>query len=182
MLSLLFGVPRCETSFQNLVQRGKIGAKKCLPKVAVACLCHIGNVERAPRHCFSVQVSRASYSLADKLSSWRRSRAGQPFNHLRRRHHLRILAVQIGQGHRMHLVRRSWRARIIDLSKRKTRIGDHLRGKAQIARRARARLDGIVRADAGHEQLADAAHAQPAFQSRMDEGIRHIFLHDMLFR
>lgn len=68
---------------------------------------------------FSAQMSYAGHSLADKVGRWRWARAGQCVDHVRRCHHLRILAMQIGQRHRMHLVRRSWRARIIDLSKRK---------------------------------------------------------------
>lgn len=68
---------------------------------------------------FSAQMSYAGYSLADKVVRWRRARAGQCVDHVRRCQHLRILAMQIGQRHRMHLVRRSWCARIIDLSKRK---------------------------------------------------------------
>jgi hypothetical protein len=35
-MSPLFEISRCETSFQNLVQRDKIGAKKSHPKVAWA--------------------------------------------------------------------------------------------------------------------------------------------------
>ena len=149
--------------------------------MALACM-SAGNVWRTVRGAFSAQMSYAGHSLADKVGRWRWARAGECVNHVRRCHHLRILAMQIGQRHRMHLVRRSWRARIIDLSKRKARIGDDLRGKAQIARRARARFHRIVGADAHDDQLADAAYAQPAFQSRVDEGIRHIFFHDMLFR
>src|SRR5215469_5424915 len=96
--------------------------------------------------------------------------------------HAAILAVEIGQRHRVHLLGTAQAARIVAPGEGEAGILSQVDLEAEIACHAHGCLHRIVGDDAGDHELADPLGAEPGLQLGADEGAVRLLADDDLAR
>lgn len=88
--------------------------------------------------------------------------------------------MQVGKSHGVHLGGGTPDATEVNLVKRKGCVGYHVGAEAEVASCSRGRLDRVVRTNAYDDKGGLATGVKPALQPSINEGIRDVFLNDML--
>lgn len=94
--------------------------------------------------------------------------------------HAGVFALQVRQRHRVHIIGAARGAAVVHFGEGEGRIRRHMSVEPQVASRARGSFDGVVGTHPHQHHRIDAAHAQPALQAGVNEGIRHVLFHHML--
>lgn len=91
-----------------------------------------------------------------------------------------VLAVQVGQRHRMHLVGAARGAVEIGLGEGEAGVGHYPGLEAEVAGAACAGFHRVLRGYPDERHLADVADMEPALQAAVDEGVGNVLLEHRL--